>query len=72
LWSACDENLGARAIHLFAMVELWAIPTFRRVRQDCLLSGMHFDGLALRRSRIWTYLIRAFKEVLRMFVVGMR
>jgi len=33
---------------------------------------IHFDGLALRRSRIWIYLIRAFKQVLRMFVVGMR
>ena len=35
-------------------------------------SGDQFDGLALRRSRFWMYLIRACTQVLRMFVVGMR
>jgi len=35
-------------------------------------AGVHFDGLALRRSRIWKYLILTCRQVLRMFVVGMR
>ena len=35
-------------------------------------SGVQLDGLALRRSRIWVELIRAWVQVLRMFVVGMR
>jgi len=47
---------------------------FCSVRNDLnhCSAGAEFDGLALRRSRIWMYLIRACRRVLSMFVVGMR
>jgi len=35
-------------------------------------TDVHFDGLALRRSRICMYLIRACRQVLTMFVTRMR
>jgi len=47
---------------------------FRSVRDDLdhCNAGVHFNGIALRRSRLWMHMIRACRQVLRSFVVGMR